>query len=103
MSGTAPFVRRSHGGRCTRRRSSSSSGKANEPFFGGYEPGSARFAVRGGRQRVIRTVVTFLLETIMTIFLIILVSVLLLALFVGVTVAGGRSHDRQNKRRDNDR
>lgn len=39
----------------------------------------------------------------MTIFLIILVSVLLLALFVGVTVAGGRSHDRQNRRHDNDR
>jgi hypothetical protein len=39
----------------------------------------------------------------MTIFLIILVSVLLLALFVGVTVAGGRSHDRQNERRDHDR
>jgi hypothetical protein len=39
----------------------------------------------------------------MTIFLIILVSVLLLALFVGVTIAGGRSHDRQNERRDHDR
>jgi hypothetical protein len=39
----------------------------------------------------------------MTIFLIILVSVLLLALFVGVSVAGGRSHDRQNERRDHDR
>jgi len=39
----------------------------------------------------------------MTIFLIILVSVLLLALFVGVTIAGGRSHDRQNERRDDDR
>jgi uncharacterized membrane protein len=39
----------------------------------------------------------------MTIFLIILVSVLLLVLFIGVTVAGGRSHDRQNERRDDDR
>ncbi|GAO80301.1 hypothetical protein SC1_03624 [Sphingopyxis sp. C-1] len=39
----------------------------------------------------------------MTIFLIILVSVLLLALFIGVTIAGGRSHDRQNERRDHDR
>jgi uncharacterized membrane protein len=39
----------------------------------------------------------------MTIFWIILVSVLLLALFVGVTVAGGRSHDRQNERRDDER
>ena len=39
----------------------------------------------------------------MTIFLISLVSVLLLVLFIGVTVAGGRSHDRQNERRDDDR
>lgn len=39
----------------------------------------------------------------MTIFLIILVSVLLLVLFIGVTIAGGRSHDRQNERRDHDR
>ena len=39
----------------------------------------------------------------MSIFLIILVSVLLLVLFIGVTVAGGRSHDRQNERRDDDR
>lgn len=39
----------------------------------------------------------------MTIFLITLVSLLLLALFIGVTIAGGRSHDRQNKRRDDDR
>lgn len=39
----------------------------------------------------------------MTIFLIILVSVLLLALFIGVTIAGGRWHDRQNERRDHDR
>ena len=39
----------------------------------------------------------------MTTFLIILVTVLLLVLFVGVTVAGGRVHDRQNERRDDDR
>lgn len=39
----------------------------------------------------------------MTTFLIILVTILLLVLFVGVTIAGGRAHDRQNKRRDDDR
>ena len=103
MSGTAPFVRRSHGGRCTRRRSSSSGGKANELFCGGYERGSACLEVRGDREVDLRVVIAFLWETIMTIFLIILVSVLLLALFVGVTLAGGRSHDRQNERSDHDR
>lgn len=103
MFGTAPFVRRSHGGKCTRKRCNSSSDWANDPLRGHHVPDSARLAVRGDRQIAIRTIVTFLRETIMTIFLIILVSVLLLALFVGVTVAGGRSHDRQNKRRDHDR
>jgi hypothetical protein len=39
----------------------------------------------------------------MTTFLIILVTILLLVLFVGVTIAGGRAHDRQNERRDDDR
>jgi len=39
----------------------------------------------------------------MTTFLIILVTVFLLVLFVGVTIAGGRAHDRQNKNRDDDR
>lgn len=39
----------------------------------------------------------------MTAFLIILVTVLLLLLFIGVTIAGGRAHDRQNKHRDDDR
>ena len=39
----------------------------------------------------------------MTIFFIILISLVLLALFLGVTIAGGRAHDRKNSRRDNDR
>lgn len=39
----------------------------------------------------------------MMIFFVVLISILLLALFVGVTVAGGRAHDRQNARRDDDR
>jgi uncharacterized membrane protein len=39
----------------------------------------------------------------MTTFLIILVTVFLLVLFVGVTIAGGRAHDRQNEHRDDDR
>jgi hypothetical protein len=46
--------------------------------------------------------VILLREPLMTIFLIIFVSILLLILFIGVTIAGGRSHDRQNERRDND-
>lgn len=37
------------------------------------------------------------------IFFIVLICILLLALFIGVTVAGGRAHDRQNARRDHDR
>src|SRR3546814_12241595 len=98
MSGTAPFVRRSHGGRCTRRRSSSSGGKANELFCGGYERGSAGLEVRGDREVDLRVVIAFLWETSMTIFLIIRVSVLLLPLFVGVPVAGGRSAERQDGR-----
>ena len=32
----------------------------------------------------------------MTIFAIIVISILLLVLFVGVTIAGGRAHDRRN-------
>lgn len=39
----------------------------------------------------------------MTTFLIILVTVFLLVLFVGVTIAGGQAHDRQNEHRDDDR
>lgn len=39
----------------------------------------------------------------MTIFLIVLICIFLLILFVGVTVVGGRAHDRQNERRDDDR
>ncbi len=39
----------------------------------------------------------------MIIFFIIVISVVLLALFVGVTIAGGRAHDRQNARRKDDR
>src|SRR3546814_11642488 len=100
MSGAEAYVRLSHGEGWTRRRSSSSGVKANELVCYGYERGSAWLEVRGDREVDLRVVIAFLWETIMTIFLIILVSVLLLALFVGVTVAGGRSHDRQNERRD---
>lgn len=40
----------------------------------------------------------------MVIVAVILVCILLLGLFIGVTVAGGRAHDRQNaQRRDRDR
>jgi len=39
----------------------------------------------------------------MTIFLIVLICIFLLVLFVGVTLAGGRAHDRQNEHRDDDR
>ena len=42
-------------------------------------------------------------EANMTTFLIVLVTLFLLVLFVGVTVAGGRAHDRQNRHRDDDR
>lgn len=33
----------------------------------------------------------------MTIVVLVIVSALLIALFVGVTIAGGKSHDRQNE------
>lgn len=102
MYATAPFVLRLRGGRCTRRRCNSSRGEANDPG-GGSDADRVRVAFRDDRQIFMPTVTTFLREAAMPIFLIILVSVLLLALFVGVTVAGGRSHDRQNKRHDNDR
>ena len=42
-------------------------------------------------------------EANVTTFLIVLVTAFLLILFVGVTIAGGRAHDRQNKYRDDDR
>jgi hypothetical protein len=39
----------------------------------------------------------------MVIFAVIVISTLLMALFLAVTIAGGRAHDRQNARRDRDR
>jgi hypothetical protein len=39
----------------------------------------------------------------MVVFAIIVISILLLALFFAVTIAGGRAHDRQNKRRNRDK
>ena len=103
MYGTGPFVRPLHGARCIRRHCSSSSGEANDRGRGDHDPDGICLAFRGGRQPALRTIDTSLRETHMTIFLIILVTILLLVLFVGVTVAGGRSHDRQNERRDDDR
>jgi len=35
--------------------------------------------------------------------LVVFISIMLLILFFGVTVAGGRAHDRQNAQRDKDR
>lgn len=46
---------------------------------------------------------SFRREANVTTFLIVLVTAFLLILFVGVTIAGGRAHDRQNKHRDDDR
>lgn len=43
------------------------------------------------------------LEIPMVVFAIIVISILLLVLFFAVTIAGGRAHDRQNKRRNRDR
>lgn len=103
MYGTGPFVRPLHGARCIRRHCSSSSGKANDPGRGNDGPDGVCLAFGGDRQPALRAIDTSLREVRMTIFLIILVSVLLLALFIGVTIAGGRSHDRQNERRDHDR
>jgi hypothetical protein len=39
----------------------------------------------------------------MVVFAIIVLSILLMVLFFAVTIAGGRAHDRQNKRRDRGR
>ncbi|WP_272947357.1 hypothetical protein [Sphingobium sp. YBL2] len=38
----------------------------------------------------------------MAIVAIVVISILLLILFFGVTIAGGRAHDRQNARRKSD-
>ena len=38
----------------------------------------------------------------MVVFAVIVVSILLLGLFLAVTIAGGRAHDRQNERRNRD-